>query len=532
MRLIFSLFLLFHFSFAQFPSLKDAIHLSFHPDKEGLILHFSLEDEIFLYQDALKIKLNGRDLTPSLSYPEASFYKNEWVYFHALDLLIPQALLDQEQKSSLELHYQGCSQNGLCYAPQILHLDLKKENKLYTASPKIQGEEDRIQNLLEKENIFFIVLSFFFYGLLLSLTPCTLPMMPILSSIIIAKGGSKKTALLLSLSYVLSMSLAYALAGVGASFLGFSIQAFLQKPLILGGLALLFALFALLCFIDFRLPTKWQNFLHAKGSGANLASASLMGFLSALILSPCTVAPLAGALLYIASSHDPLLGGWALFVMGLGMGVPLLFLGLGLGFLKPGAWMHKIKLFFGFILLALSLWTLSRFVREDYILMAYGILGVCFVVFMGLFDRALNLWQKLKKSFLILILCYALMLFIDGISGMEEKQSGLVFKEVQKLKQLEEEIKSNDRLMLYFTASWCTFCKLLDSKTFSDPSLRSKLENYKKIKIDLSKSTDEKIQIVRAFESFAPPVLIFFEGGKMIHKIPGYIAADDLLQWL
>lgn len=553
MRIIFLLCLFFHFSFAQLYSLKDAFMVNFYPNEQGIVLHFKLGDAIFLYRERLKLKLDGKDLSSLLSYPKSQFLGNEEGYFKSLDLIIPASLLDKysKQESLLELSYQGCSISGFCYAPQFLKFSLQKDGKLYTLKTPTQknskNEENRIKSLLENENFIIIVSSFFLYGLLLSLTPCTLPMIPILSSIIIAKNSvknkSKKNAFFLSFIYVLFMSLAYALAGVGASFLGLSVQGFLQKPIVLSFFAFIFVLFAFFCFKDFNfiLPTKFQAFIHnSSQKGRGVLSVALMGFLSALIVGPCIAPPLAGALLYIASSKDALLGGLSLFVMGFGMGVPLLFLGLGLGFLKPGVWMQKIKFFFGFVLLALALWMLSRFVRGDYILIAYGILGVFFVVFMGLFDGICGWLSKVKKALLILCLSYALMLFVGGISGSKsfsnplnfttKEKQGLIFESLQNLTQIQEKIKNEDKILLYFSASWCEYCKVLENEVFVDEKVIKGLENYEKIKIDVSENNALQTQIMQEFGVFAPPVLIFFEKGMQREKITGYITSDELLK--
>ena len=546
-RIVFFLFLLFHTSLAQ--SLKEPLTLDFYPSEQGIVLRFNLADEIFLYRDRLKLKLGAQDLSDLLSYPAPQFWGDEEGYFDALDLVLPRPLLDAyfSPRSVLELSYQACSKSGLCYAPQFLNFSLQKEDGLYTLRPVAQknskSEESRIQSLLENESLPLIVPSFFFYGLLLSLTPCTLPMIPILSSIIIAKGGGmgKKRAFFLSLIYVFFMALAYALAGVGASFLGFGLQAFLQKPIVLSLFALIFVLFAILCFSDFGpvLPAKFQALIQAQ-KGKGVLSVALMGFFSALIIGPCIAAPLAGALLYIASSKDALLGGLALFVMGWGMGTPLLFVGLGLGFLRPGDWMGGVRVLFGFILLGLALWMLSRFVRGDYILLAYGILGVFFVVFMGLFEGACSRMQKFKKAFLILVLAYSLALFVGGLCGAKsfsnplnfakKSKENLVFENSQNLATIWEKIKNEERVLLYFTASWCVYCGLLDVEFFDDERVSAALADYEKIKIDLSENGALQAKIMQEFQVFAPPVLIFFERGRQREKITGYIRADEFLE--
>ena len=250
-------------------------------------------------------------------------------------------------------------------------------------------------------------------------------------------------------------------------------------------------------------------------------------------------APLAGALLYLADSGSFLLGGLALFMLSFGMGVPLLFVGLGFGFLKPGFWMEKVKIFFGFIMLVMALWILSRIIPSNLIMLAYGILGVFFVVFMGLFEKACNGIQKVKKALLILILAYSLMLFLQSIFSInsflnfnqkEVEGQTLSFKTLQNLTQIKEIIEKEEKVLLYFTASWCEYCKILDAKVFSDERIIAKFANYEKIKIDVSENSSLQLEIMKEFDVCAPPVLIFFDKGQRREKITGYVDVNELLK--
>ncbi|ELY7257275.1 protein-disulfide reductase DsbD [Campylobacter upsaliensis] len=549
MRLLFLVLLFLQCSFANVLSAKDAFKLDILANEQALILKFNIAKDHFLYHNQLKIKLNDKDLTALINYPQGEIKQEQKVYFHLLELALSNLMLDDYVKgdSKLSIWYQGCSNDGFCYAPQKREFRIFKEGQIYKTSPyeTMQSEEEQIAFSLKNENLALILLSFFGYGLLLSLTPCTLPMIPILSSLIIAKGGtkpSKKQSFLLSLIYVFFMSLAYALAGILASFLGASIQALLQQTWLLVGFSLLFVFFAFVCFsgFNFELPKSLQSLIQHKTSKTKgVLGIALMGFLSALIVGPCVAAPLAGALLYLADSGSFLLGGLALFMLSFGMGVPLLFVGLGFGFLKPGFWMQRIQIFFGFVMLAMALWILSRIVPSNLIMLAYGILGVFFVVFMGLFERACNGIQKVKKAFLILILTYSLMLFLQGIFNInsslnfnqkEVKGQKLSFKTLQNLTQIKEIIEKEEKVLLYFTASWCEYCKILDAKVFSDERIIAKFANYEKIKIDVSENNAAQLEIMKEFEVFAPPVLIFFDKGERRDKITGYITSDELLK--
>ncbi|MBK1972894.1 protein-disulfide reductase DsbD [Campylobacter sp. TTU-622] len=559
MRFIFLLIIFFNFIFANILSLDKAFNIKLDSDKQALYINFKLGDEIYLYKDKIKIKLNEKDITDLLNFPAPITKDNEYIYYKNLSLAIPNTLLDQytqKKDSLLQITYQGCSNQGLCYQPQKIDYSLKEKNNIYTylkinkiKQQKLNSfsEESIIEKFINTENLATILITFFGYGLLLSLTPCTLPMIPILSSLIVSKVGiSKKYSFFLSFIYVFFMSLAYAIAGIIASYLGLSVQGILQKPIILISFSLVFILFSLAMFgvFNFELPNKFQNFIHKKTQqGKGIISIAAMGFLSALIVGPCVAAPLAGALLYIANSGDIILGGLALFIMSFGMGTPLLFIGLGIGFIKPGEWMQKIKILFGFIMLAMAIWILERILDFRFILIGYGILGVFFCVFMGIFDKAKNFLNSFKKSLLILIFSLSIASFLAGIFNIKEplnfyssktqEYNSLNFIYISNLDELLNIIKNSPKkIMLDFTATWCENCKLLDNITFKDPKVIKELSEYTLIKIDVSENNKEQIKIMKHFNVFGPPVLIFFDNNQEKLKIIGFIKPQDLLEKL
>ncbi|MBK1991307.1 protein-disulfide reductase DsbD [Campylobacter sp. 2018MI35] len=559
MRFIFLLIIFFNFIFANILSLDKAFNIKLDSDKQALYINFKLGDEIYLYKDKIKIKLNEKDITDLLNFPAPITKDNEYIYYKNLSLAIPNTLLDQytqKKDSLLQITYQGCSNQGLCYQPQKIDYSLKEKNNIYTylkinkiKQQKLNSfsEESIIEKFINTENLATILITFFGYGLLLSLTPCTLPMIPILSSLIVSKVGiSKKYSFFLSFIYVFFMSLAYAIAGIIASYLGLSVQGILQKPIILISFSLVFILFSLAMFgvFNFELPNKFQNFIHKKTQqGKGIISIAAMGFLSALIVGPCVAAPLAGALLYIANSGDIILGGLALFIMSFGMGTPLLFIGLGIGFIKPGEWMQKIKILFGFIMLAMAIWILERILDFRFILIGYGILGVFFCVFMGIFDKAKNFLNSFKKSLLILIFSLSIASFLAGIFNIKEplnfysnktqEYNSLNFTYISNLDELLNIIKNSPKkIMLDFTATWCENCKLLDNITFKDPKVIKELSEYTLIKIDVSENNKEQIKIMKHFNVFGPPVLIFFDNNQEKLKIIGFIKPQDLLEKL
>ncbi|MCH5337084.1 MAG: protein-disulfide reductase DsbD [Campylobacter sp.] len=557
MRIIYLLLFFLTLSFSKILSLNEAFKIDTFSNDTAIILELKIADEVYVYDDKIKLLLNNQNLIPFISYKEAVLRQNEKVHYDELKFILPYSLLSQylKDKNFLEFQYQGCSNEGFCYQPQKINFELEKQGEIFTLKRlekdnlSKKSQENIIANFLAKENLTFILLSFFGYGLLLSLTPCSLPMIPILSSLILAKGGNKNSKihnLFLSFVYIFFMSLAYAIAGVIASYLGASVQGYLQKTWVIVLFALIFIFFALAMFdvIKFELPLKIQNFISQKShKGKGILSIAIMGFLSALIIGPCVAAPLAGALLYIADSKDILLGGLALFIMSLGMGIPLLFVGFGIGFLKPGIWMQKIKILFGFVMLAMTIWILSRILETRIILCLYGILGVFFSVFMGLFDKTLNILEKFKKAFLILILSYSLCLFLGGIFGakdflnplnfstQKQENEDLTFTTLSNLNEIQRQIKQNkQKIMLDFTASWCENCKFLDETTFKDERVIEELKNYKLIKVDLTEINEEQRKIMKEFQIFGPPVLIFFDKGKEMIRFTGFIGAEEFLK--
>lgn len=545
--LIFIIFCVFCFGNVLTP--QQAFKFTQGSDFQGVFVRIDLSDGIFLYKKQLKVLLNGTNISENLNLPQTVIKDGEEVFYKSLQLDLPKILLENLNinKAKLEILYQGCADSGFCYRPMRANFELKKIDKSYEISTLSEknANSNELSRYLEESHLFIILAVFFVYGLLLSLTPCTLPMIPILSSLILAQNTtntSKKRAFLLSLTYVFFMSLAYAIAGVITAGLGASVQGLLQKPFVVGIFALILVFLALACFgvFEFSLPNRFAKINFAK---KGVFTVAIMGFLSAFIVGPCVAAPLVAALLYIANSGDFVLGGLCLFVLSFGMGIPLLFVGLGLGYIKAGAWMVQINQLFGFMMLAVALWLVSRFILDSYMLVIYGIFGVFFAVFMGLFQGANSNLALIKKALLILVFAYSLALFLGGLGGgksllnplnlsTQSNQKALSFELKNDLNSIQKTIKQNDKVMLDFTASWCENCKLLDSLTFSDERVQERLKEFKLIKTDISDNAEEELKIMKEFGVFAPPVLIFYEKGVENLRLIGFVSADEFLQKL
>ena len=618
MKVFFTLLCFVTLVFASVLTPQQAFKLTQNADTQGIFVRIELANGIFLYKNRLKVLLNGDDITAYLNLPNFVVKDKEEVFYRALQLDLPRLLLEKIKQAKLEIFYQGCADSGFCYRPMSANFKITAQendkNNAFTIAPFSQksSNSNEFTRYLQEKNVALILVIFFAYGLLLSLTPCTLPMIPILSSLILAQSIaksdtkaernsaknanlnsnsgenssensaksvnlnknsspnltkslnfsenssqnsskspnlaqniSKKRALWLSFVYVFFMSLAYALAGLITASLGASVQGLLQKPAVLAVFALILVLLALACFgvFSLSLPARLQKFNPAKNSKGVLGVA-LMGFLSAFIIGPCVVAPLAAALLYIATSGDLVLGALALFVLSFGMGVPLLFVGVGLSFIKAGAWTQRVNVFFGFVMLAMAVWVLSRFAPSGYILVAYGVLGVFFASFMGLWGSAQNGFDKAKKALLTLVLAYSLALFLGGLFGGKDflnplnlsvnsqnftPTSRLNFEYLTSLNAVNKALKDNEKVLLDFTASWCENCKLLDAQTFSNERVQERLKGYKLVKIDISENDSAQTQMMKEFGVFAPPVLIFYEKGAEISRFEGFVNADEFL---
>ena len=596
MKVFFTLLCFVTLVFASVLTPQQAFKLTQNADTQGVFVRIELANGIFLYKNRLKVLLNGDDITAYLNLPNFVVKDKEEVFYRALQLDLPRLLLENAKikQAKLEIFYQGCADSGFCYRPMSANFEITAQkdgkNNAFTIAPLSQksSNSNEFTRYLQEKNVALILVIFFAYGLLLSLTPCTLPMIPILSSLILAQSIaksdtkaeknsaknvnsnsnshsnsgensnqnsskstnltqniSKKRALWLSFVYVFFMSLAYALAGLITASLGASVQGLLQKPAVLAVFALILVLLALACFgvFSLSLPARLQKFNPAKNSKGVLGVA-LMGFLSAFIIGPCVVAPLAAALLYIATSGDLVLGALALFVLSFGMGVPLLFVGVGLSFIKAGAWTQRVNVFFGFVMLAMAVWVLSRFAPSGYILVAYGVLGVFFASFMGLWGSAQNGFDKAKKALLTLVLAYSLVLFLGGLFGGKDflnplnlsvnsqnftPTSRLNFEYLTSLNAVNKALTDNEKVLLDFTASWCENCKLLDAQTFSDERVQERLKGYKLVKIDISENDSAQTQMMKEFGVFAPPVLIFYEKGAEISRFEGFVSANEFL---
>lgn len=579
MKKVLLLLLIFIYSFSielSAPVLEpeEAFKTAFIKNQDNINLKLELGKSIYLYDNKLKIFITkpvNIEITKEINIPNPESYDEFIVHFKNLDLTIPFSLLKSKVDSSeyeVEIKFQGCSKAGLCYAPMsekfsfILENDSLKNFKEVTKieEKKIQttitlNETDTIASSLRDENIFLVLITFFGFGLLLSLTPCVFPMIPILSSIIV--GASKNETMtasrgfFLSLVYVLSMSIAYTIAGVIAGIFGANLQAALQNPYVLVVFALIFVAlaFSMFGYFEIRLPQSFQTKLNKTTDGKEkqgIVGIAIMGFLSALIVGPCVAPPLAGALVYIGQTGDAILGGLALFVMSLGMGVPLLLIGLGAGkFMpKPGGWMESITRIFGIVMLGVAIWLLDRVLDPSVIMILWALLLLGSAIYLKIYQ---NIIAQLIR---VVIFILGAVLFIGAISGatnplkpLEKFTSSkavdildkkLVFTKIKNIAELELAIKNSDKpIMLDFWASWCVACKEFEDITFKDEEVMKKLQGFTLLKADVTANSEEDKALQKMFAVVGPPALIFWDKDKnevKSSKIVGYKNPKDFLE--
>jgi thiol:disulfide interchange protein DsbD len=540
-------------------------------DPNTFILNFQIKPNFFLYSDRIKLnsaadntaQLGPIRLPPSVQKEDKQGHKYT-VYRN--DVSIPVAVLGNKPgDTQLFLSYQGCADDGFCYAPkektiqvtinknlELANVSLKE--KTIKALPPQKQISTHFSKIFLSHNWAMILLTFYGFGLLLSFTPCILPMVPVLSGIIVGHGKEITTrkAFLLSLSYVLSMSVTYAIAGAVVALIGANLQISMQSPWSIGVFSFVFVLLALSMFgfYEFKLPHAWQAKIGSTSSnqrGGHYIGAAIMGCLSTLILSPCVTAPLIGVLTYIAQSKNTLLGSLTLFVLGLGMGTPLLLIGTSAGKWLPesGNWMTTIKNIFGILFLGVAVSLISRIAP----VVSMG-LWASLLVFSGIFSGALTYSttnrEKFNQSVGLILLAYGFLVLIGASKGATNPLQPLTATvQVAEAKTQHEQTLASIKhaittargqpIMLDFYADWCTACKVMDATTFKDARVQHLLSNFKVIKVDVTANSPNDKAILNFFDVVAPPTFVFFDTkGREIEELKsvGESSADEFLMTL
>ncbi|WP_333804331.1 protein-disulfide reductase DsbD [Sulfurospirillum sp.] len=549
---------------------EEAFQVTATHNIQGVMISVVLGEKIYLYDDKITLELvkpKAVDIIAMVEKPKAEYFHDTMTQRKSFELFVPQSLLENEVKKgsfTLKFSYQGCSELGICYQPESKEFTFKLKGGSMMQSSSSLSEQESIAERFMSDNVSLVLLSFFGFGLLLSLTPCVFPMVPILSSIIVSQPSvsmNAKKGFWLSLVYVLAMSLAYTIAGILAALFGANLQASMQNPWVLGVFSGIFVLLALSMFgfYEIKMPSFIQNSVNKKTGEAQAQGVfgiAIMGFLSALIVGPCVAAPLAGALIYISQSGDALLGGAALFVMSLGMGVPLLLIGTTAGryMPRPGMWMQNITSFFGVMLLGVAIWMLSRIIPSFVSMSLWAILIISSSIYFGAlesFHEHTKGWQKILKSLLFMALVYGVALLVGFLSGatnplapfekftlkenVNVSASSTIFSKIKNIDELNLALKNAQKpVMLDFYADWCVNCVEFEQFTFSDARVKAKLEKLTLLKADVTKNSDEDKVLQKTFNIYGPPAILFFKEGKEITelRLVGFKNADEFLAHL
>lgn len=552
-------------------------------DGQTLIASFRVTPDYYLYRDKIKFTLVSPDVRiagTSLPRGEMKHDRNlgDLEVFHqsfqaAITL---QRSNNAAQPIVLQATYQGCSEEGLCYAP--IDKTLTVTLPAVSAQPATVGQaapppaatqpqsaapdndNSRIASLFRQGNFWLIISFFFGAGLLLAFTPCMFPMVPILSGIIVGRGHkiTHMHGFILSLAYVLGMAITYAAAGVAAGFSGTMLSGALQTPWVLGGFAALFVLLALAMFgfYELQLPSALQSRLATASNrlhGGHLAGVFVMGALSAIIVGPCVAAPLAGALLYIGQTHDALLGGSALFFMALGMGVPLLLIGASAGTLLPkaGPWMESVKRLFGVLLLAVAIWLVAPLIPVGVQMLLWAVLLVLSAVFLHALDALphnAGPWHKLRKGCGVFALLVGIAYLVGALSGARdvlrplavigsaraEASATLQFTRLTSPAELDAHLAQagGRKVMLDFYADWCVSCKEMERYTFSDPKVQARLRDVVLLQADVTVDNADSKALLARFHLFGPPATLFFDpqGQELADfRVTGYQDSEQFL---
>ncbi len=467
---------------------------------------------------------------------------------------------------TLSANYQGCSAKGYCYPPtsKIITVNLSGPTMRYKPGQPIDiapntlpnTQENHAENLLTRSSLLMLILGFLGFGVLISLTPCVLPMIPILSSIIVGqKNITHARSFALSLFYVLGMAATYAIAGVVFGFIGGSVQAILQKPWIIVLFSFIFVAMALSLFglYNIELPQKLRGTVAdaSKHQKHTYFGVAVMGCLSTLILSPCVTAPLVGVLGYISQTGNATLGGIALFFMGIGMGAPLLVIGAtGAKILpKTGAWMNAVKNILGIMMLGVAVYMLQRIVPGPYGLILWAALAIGVAIYAGAFSTSKTKTQLVCKCIGLLLFVYGILLVIGATQGNRDPLTplqfqrtstthSLQFKSVTTIaavkKILSDNASTGKIIMLDYYADWCIACKEMDHFTFSNKIVKQRLKSAVLLRADVTANNQQDKQLLRYFNVVAPPTILFFKSGKEIpnSRIIGEVNAQEFIKHL
>ncbi|MGA2549924.1 MAG: protein-disulfide reductase DsbD [Burkholderiaceae bacterium] len=572
---------------------SEAFRFSAQVSEGAVVVHYTIADGYYLYRERFKFAAEPAGVTlgdpvfpkGEIKFDE-TFSKNVELYRHDLTVRIP--VTQAAGPFTLIATYQGCADAGLCYPPQDARASLNltsadaAPSHSSTEAEAPQGNGSRhftsVEAALESGNLLWIAILFVGLGLTLAFTPCVLPMLPILSSVIAGASeedsseGSGPTGvrmvldrargLALAIAYSLGMALVYTALGVAAGLAGEGLAAALQTPAVLWTFAgvLVLLSFSMFGFYQLQMPNAIQARLHhwcGRAEGGRLVGVFIMGALSALIVGPCVAAPLAATLLYISQTRNGWIGGMALFSMAVGMSIPLMILGVSEGHLLPkaGAWMEAVKKFFGGLLVAVAIWMVSPVIPTWAQMLAWGTLLIIAAVYLHALDplpSGATGWRRLWKGVgIILLLCGAAQLIGLATGGRDVLQplgqlaahastqaapaglSASSFERIRTTQELDARLQSaNKPVILVFSAQWCVACKEMERFTFSDARVASRMNSFTLLEVDVTENTTDDQSLLRRFKLFGPPGILFFDAaGRPVQSatVIGYQDAEHFL---
>ena len=539
-------------------------------NQENVIVNWSIAEGYYLYQEKISVKLNQEE-TSSFDVPTFSISPEDYndPYFGLMKIFKKpvQAIFKASQpplkaEDVIEIAYQGCTE-GFCYPPEVKEIKVadlpiaqvantEKTSENSTAlSAQPKAEQDRLAESLF--NSKYAVFGFFLLGLGLAFTPCVLPMLPLLSAIVIGQNQRPNMwrAFALSFVYVQGMAVTYTLLGLVVAAIGLPFQVALQHPYVMIGLSIIFVLLALSMFGVFtlQLPSSLQtklSLLSQQQKAGAFGGVFLMGMIAGLVASPCTSAPLSGALLYVAQSGDLFTGAITLYLLALGMGVPLILITLfGNKILpKSGMWMETVKKLFGFVMLALPVFLISRILPEEWTPRLWAMLGTAFFIWFAFQMPKNGTGWVFRILFLVaaMISVKPLQTWVWGEtstpSAVENKVvSHVEFKKVKSEAELQQALAENNKplVMLDLYADWCVACKEFEKETFSDPSVQKAFGDMLLLQVDMTKNSEENRALMTKYKVLGLPTILFFDrDGKEIEgsRVNGFMQSVEFLQWI